>query len=480
MFIGRKNELQFLEDAYASNKSCLAVIYGRRRIGKSALVKQFSLDKPYFLSFEAVENEDTEGQIQHFTSTLKQQVTDSSLANIRFKQWHDVFTYLTDKVIGKEGFNRSSEKKPVLFLDEFQWMAAGRNRLVSLVKYFWDNHWKDENLMLILCGSVASFMVKKVLSSQALYGRTNLEIHLRGLLPYEAAQLFMNKRSPEEVLKYQLLFGGVPKYLEEISLNRSFNWNVNRLCFRKNSLMLKEINRIFYSQFREIKTYLRIVKLLENGIYSLDEISKKLGIPSGGGLKDYLTNLELAEIIRTYIPYDKSMRTKLRKYTLSDEFLIFYFKFMEPNLRTIEESSSQRLFEAFSRENFNVWLGFAFERFCVKHAAYLSRLMGFEDDVLAASPHFERGSRRFQVDLVYKRMDNVITLCEIKHHNKEISPAVIPGMEQRIEFLEVPRGFTVEKALISLYGPDKALRESGYFDHHVVLDQLLGSGTPPR
>lgn len=472
MFIGRKYELKLLEDAYSSNKSCLAVIYGRRRIGKSSLVKQFSLNKPYFFSFEAVENEDTEGQIEHFTSLLKEQVNDSSLSNIKFKNWRDVFIYLTDKLI-----KRRSKKKLVIFLDEFQWMAAGRNKLVSLVKYFWDNLWKNNNVMLILCGSVASFMVKRVLTSKALYGRTNLEILLRGLLPHEAAQLFMDKRSGEEILKYLLLFGGVPKYLEEIDLDRSFNGNVNRLCFRKNSLMLNEISRIFYSQFRETRIYLRIVKLLETGIYSMNEISRKLGIASGGGLKDYLKNLEMAEIIRSYVPYDRSIRTKFRKYTLSDEFLIFYFKFMEPNLRTIEESSSQRLFEAFSRDSFDIWLGFAFERFCVKHAAYMSKLMGFEDEVLTASPHFERESRQFQIDLLYKRMDNVVTVCEIKHHNKEITTAVIPGMEQRLKLLKVPGGYTVEKALISLYGPDKSLMDSGYFNHHVKWEDLYTMGS---
>ncbi len=468
MFIGREYELKQLEDAYTSNKSCLAVIYGRRRIGKSSLLKQFAAGKPYVFPFEAVENEDSEGQITHFTSSLKELFPDPLLSSMKFKNWRDVFTYLTDKII-----KRRSKKKLVIFLDEFQWMAAGRNKLVSLIKYFWDNFWKARNVMLVLCGSVASFMVKKVLSSKALYGRTNLEILLNGLTPGEAAQLFMEKRSNEEILKYLLVFGGVPKYLEELDLDRSFNQNLNRLCFRKNSLMLNEMNRIFYSQFRETRTYLRIIRLLEKGIYSKSEISGKLGIASGGGLKDYLDNLELAGLIRSYIPYDKGIRTKFRKYALSDEFLIFYFKFMEPNLRTIAESGSQKLFEAFSRENLEIWSGFAFERFCIKHAAGLSKIMGFEDEVLTASPHFGRESRRFQVDLLYKRMDNVITVCEIKYHNKKISTKVLSEMEQKIKLLKIPRGFSVEKALISLYGPDKALMDTGYFNHCVKLQELI-------
>jgi AAA+ ATPase superfamily predicted ATPase len=468
MFIGRSQELSLLEEAYSADKNCLAVIYGRRRIGKSSLVKQFSLGKPFFYTFEALENEDTKGQIQHFTSYLKEQIADPLLSNITFNNWRDVFSYLTEKVI-----KRRSQKKLVIFMDEFQWMAAGRHKLVSLLKYFWDNHWKEKNVMLILCGSVASFMVKKVLSSKALYGRISLEILLKGLPPGEATQLFKGRRSNEAVLKYLLVFGGVPKYLEEIQLDKSFNQNINRLCFRKNSLMLNEISRIFYSQFRETKTYLSIVKLLENGIYSISEISRRLSIASGGGLKDYLKNLELAEIIRSYVPFDRSITTKFRKYTISDEFLIFYFKFMEPNLRTIEDSGSQKLFEAFSGDNFDSWLGFAFERFCVKHAAYFSKIMGFEDEVLIASPYFRRDSRQFQVDLIYKRMDHVITVCEIKHHNKKISTAVISGMEERIKLLEIPKGYTVDRALISLYGPDKSLLESGYFSYYVNLEELI-------
>ncbi|MCP4221118.1 MAG: AAA family ATPase [bacterium] len=473
MFIGRKQQLKLLEEAYGSTKSCLSVIYGRRRVGKSSLVKQFSLGKPYFYSFEGLEKEDTPGQIENVKALLQRQFDDTTLKDINFNNWRNVLDYISDKLV-----KRRSKKKVVLSFDEFQWMAAGRNKLISLIKFYWDNYWKDNNVMLILCGSVASFMVKRVLSSKALYGRINLEILLKGLPPHEAALLFEGKRSKEEILKYLLILGGIPKYLEEINLNRSFNLNINRLCFRKHSLMLEEINRIFYSQFRETKIYLRIVKLLETGIYSQVEISRSLGIASGGGLKEYLDNLELAEIVRSYVPYNKSISSKFRKYTLADEFLIFYFKFIAPNLRTIEESSSQKLFEAFSRDNLNIWLGFAFERYCIKNAAYLSEIMGFRDEVLTASPYFERENRNFQVDLLYKRMDNVITLCEIKHVNTKIPPSVIPEVERKSTLFKVPRGYTIEKALISLYGPDKALADSGYFAHHVTLTQFFDKSHP--
>ena len=144
-------------------------------------------------------------------------------------------------------------------------------------------------------------MTRKVLKSTALYGRINLEILLKGLPADESARLFRGKRSKEEILKYLMVFGGVPKYLEEINLDRSFNQNMNRLCFSPHGPMMNEVERLFYSQFRETQIYKKIVELLKTGIFSLEEISRRVGFSSGGGLKFYLRNLEQAEIIRSVI-----------------------------------------------------------------------------------------------------------------------------------------------------------------------------------
>ena len=167
--------------------------------------------------------------------------------------------------------------------------------------------------------------------------------------------------------------------------------------------MLNEVERIFYSQFRQPRTYGKIIKVLKNGILSMGEISKKTKIPSGGGLKQYLENLELAEMIRSFVPFSRDPNSKFRKYTLADEFLVFYFKYIEPNRRVIKESSSRRLFKTLTERSFEVWLGFAFERFCLKHAGLLASIMDFADDSLLASPHFEKNDDRFQIDLFIQK-----------------------------------------------------------------------------
>ena len=245
MFTGRTAELNLLEKAYTSNKSELAVIYGRRRIGKSALVEQFLKGKPSFFSFEALEDEKTSAQLLHFTRRLARHMNEPLLEETAFKDWDRAFDYFTRNVL----LPKNHRKKYIIFLDELQWMAVGKSSLVGLLKYYWDNHWKQHRLMLILCGSVSSFMIKNVIRSKALYGRTTLEINLKGLQPADAYSMLGKRRSFEEVLRYLLVFGGVPKYLEEIDVHRSFNENMNSICFSKNGSMLKEAEKIFHSQF---------------------------------------------------------------------------------------------------------------------------------------------------------------------------------------------------------------------------------------
>ena len=470
MFVGRKKELSLLEESYLSSKSEIFTVYGRRRIGKSTLIEIFARQKPNFFSFEGIEGQNSSFQIKHFTEMLKKQLQDPLLSSIQFQSWDAVFTYVSERLMTKTRPN----EKIIFFLDEIQWMAAGRSSFISLLKYYWDNYWKKSNVLMILCGSIASFMVNKVVHSKALYGRIDHEILLKGLHPFEAKAFFADKhKSTEEILKYYLILGTIPKYLEYINPSRSFQWNMNKLFFSSHGSMINEIKKIFYSQFKESTIYFDIVKLLKSGPLALSEICTRLKIKSGGGLKRYLTNLENAEIIRSHVPFNRKANSRLKKYVLSDEYLNFYFKYLEPNLRIIEESESEKLFETLTKNSFDVWLGFAFEKFCIKHNSWLADLMGFKDDVLIASPYFERKDQRFQIDLVYLRADKVITICEIKHHTKPLSSKQIGEMQRKLQCLKIPNGYSIETALISLYGPDKALNDSNYFDHYVSMDAIF-------
>ena len=469
MFYGRLEELNLLDERYLSKRSELVTIYGRRRVGKSSLVETFAENNSHYYKFEGIEGENSPAQIKSFSQILSRHIDDKYISKIQFDSWNILLSYMTENLIE----NKKRKEKIIIFLDEIQWMAAGRSKLISIIKYFWDNYWKDMNVMLILCGSIASFMVKKIIHSKALYGRITLEILLRGLKPYESVYFFKGKRSKEEILKYLLVFGGIPKYLEEINLNKSFNQNLNNLCFSKNGYMVDEVSKIFYSQFREVQSYLSINSILKDRLCSLYEISVAIGRKSGGSVKDLIEQLVNAELVDFYISIERGWNTKFKKYRLADEYLIFYYKYIESNLQIVKKEGQSNLFEKLTSDSFTIWLGFAFERFCLKHAAYLARIMGFENEMILASPYFGRGDSNFQIDLIYKRVDNVIVLCEVKYHKGKIGTAVIPEIDKKCKLLKLPRGYTLEKALISVYGPDKSLIESEYFNYHVTLDDII-------
>jgi hypothetical protein len=284
---------------------------------------------------------------------------------------------------------------------------------------------------------------------------------------------FSERKSKDEILKYLLVMGSVPKYLEFINQKKSFNKNINDLFFSKTGRMNNEIEKIFYSQFRESSVYRNIVNLLQKSVLGLYEISKLLNMQSGGGLKRYLENLENAEIIVSFIPYNKKSGTKIKKYALSDEYLRFYFKYIEPNKEIISQSDSEILFETLTKNSFEKWMGIQFERFCLKNKNLLAEKMGFKNQVLIAAPFYEKGDTSFQIDLLFVRSDNVITICEIKYWNSEVGTNIISEMKRKTELLKNTKGYSIETALITTFGADKSLKETNYFDHILTMDDIF-------
>lgn len=466
MFIGRENESKILESAYHEKRSVLSVVYGRRRIGKSYLLQHFSKSHPS-IYIEGLEKQPTSRQIENFMRALSHHFNDPLILRMKLKAWSEVFDFLTQKI----DLNWKNKSKTLIIFDEFQWMACNQSKLVSYLKNYWDNHWKNKNVFLILCGSVAHYMVKKVIQSKALYGRINLEINLMALKPNESHRL-LHKRGSLEGLNYLLIFGGIPKYLEEIDQSKSFNNNINRLCFQKDGYFISEPNKIFFSQFKEAQTYKKIVELLSKGNYSLKEISNHLKIASGGGLKSYLENLEKASFIRSYTSlHQKGHRSQ--KYKLFDEFLIFYYKFMKPKIKLIKEIESGKLFENSVEPHWNSWLGIAFETFCLKNALYIAEICGFKDDLIDYAPLFSLDSNKFQIDLIYKMKSDVYAVCEIKYHRSEIGTWIIPEFNKKLIQFQKKGYETVQKILIAPFGEDKSLKDAQYFDRVITLKEIF-------
>jgi AAA+ ATPase superfamily predicted ATPase len=237
-FIGRTSEIKTLISEYKKRHSNLIVLYGRRRIGKSALINHFSKQFST-ISIDGLEHQSSIEQIEHFRAKLSEQIKDPTLEDVNWTQWPKAFDYLTRHI-------NSQNKKVIVFLDEYQWLSCQQSKLTALIKSYWDNSWKASGkVCLILCGSVSSFMVNKVIHSKALYGRIHLELQVGPLSLLESFHLLNKKRSQLECLKYYLIFGGVPKYLESIQTNQSYVKNIEYLCFTKTGLFYKEYEKIF-------------------------------------------------------------------------------------------------------------------------------------------------------------------------------------------------------------------------------------------
>ena len=465
--IGREKELHLLESAYKSTRSKLIVVYGRRRIGKTYLLNYFGKNKSY-LYFDGIEKEQTPAQLQHVAGQLYQQTNNNLLRGLSPNNWREFFTTLLE-VLPKN-------KKTVIVFDEVQWLACGRSAFVSLLKSYWDNYFMNKNVVMILCGSVAHYMVKKVIRSVALYGRIDNELLVRELSPEDARKM-TSRRGLLESLNYQLIMGGVPKYLDQIDESTALDSNITKLFFQKNSFFHNEVDKVFFSQFKEADKYKKIISELSKSNLSLEEISKKLNLKSGGSMKGYLENLEMADFIKSYKPFAIN-KTKEIKYKLVDNYLRFYFQYIKPYEKSIAEEKAKDIYLEQIKPNWKSWLGLSFETFIFKNSLWLADKLGFAGKVKDFGPYLiNTKNQKTQIDLIFFRSDNVVTLVEVKMHSNKIGVGVALEIEKKVSALEqhekMVQGKTIEKVLVTAGEVDKVLKDSEYFHRIVGLRDLL-------
>ncbi len=469
-FIGRENDVLHLGKVWAQRRAQILALYGRRRVGKSELVRQFSKDKKALL-FEGLEGIDTEGQIRHFLFQLSELYPgEPHLKDLRYQEWAPVFELLTRKI--------EKEKDLLLFFDELPWMASGRTHLVSQIKFFWDKHWKyHPHLLFIVCGSVTSWMIKNVIRSRALYGRLSDSFLLEPLKPEDVSTFIGKKRGKKEVLEYLLCFGGIPRYLEEFDFNQSIQINIQKKCFLKSGFFFEEAEKIFYSQFQEARLYRNIVKKIRKTSLSLEEIAHALDMASGGGLKLYVNNLMHANILSCLYPIRDFKVSKTPLYFLSDEFLYFHQTFIANARDEILHSERGASFEKLTTGKWAGFLGYAFEKFCLKHRYRIADILGFGPKVIGCGPlcfrkHGEAG-KGYQYDLVFIRKDNVVTFCEMKYRQEPVGAEVIREVEEKLRRTTLPKGWSHEKILIVNQAPSLELEKSGYFNRILTADELI-------
>lgn len=392
-------------------------VYGRRRVGKTYLVRE-SFDYEFTFQHTGVSNESIpvrerkQVQLDKFAESLR----DAGYApEGRLSSWSDAFMELK-KVVAN-----SREEKKVIFIDELSWMDASGSGLVSALESFW-NGWatarKEKDVILIVCASATYWMMNNVVNARGgLHNRLTGQIHLRPFTLLECEDYLRSKNialSRHQILQCYMIFGGVPYYWSLLRRGRSLPQNVDELLFREGAPLKNEYDNLYAALFSKPDQYLRIIEALSasNKGITRDEISRRTGIASSGDLSKKLRELESCDFIRKYIPYGYAQKNAL--FQLVDNFTLFYHKFMKCDPHDDDFWKSQG-----NSPSVNAWSGVAFERVCIEHISQIKQALGIsgvhvEVNAWQCKPDADKGIRGSQIDLLIARKDQVINICEAK------------------------------------------------------------------
>ena len=473
-FIGRQEELKKLGESTQSGPS-LIVIRGRRRIGKSRLVQEYAKGKT-FLEFSGLAPEEKlklspQDQRDHFADQLVQQL---KISPCTFKNWYDAFLFLSTQL---------TNRPTIIFFDEVSWMADGDHTFISKLKVWWDTSLqKYPNIQLILCSSVSTWVEKNIINSTALFGRISLLLTLNELSlqeSYEFLKCMGFKGSVQDTFKILSVTGGVPWYLKHIHSQSLTDENIRRLCFTKDGLLTNEFDRIFNDLYKgDNEIYKRIAYALSDGMKTLSDLREILGYEHGGFLSKYMKNLCTAGFVTQHNlwSFKTNKEGKQSLFRLSDNYLRFYIKYIEPNLGKIKQDA----FRERSMNSLPGWqsmMGIHIENLLLKNRSLLLKAIGINpNDILADNPYIQKTTKKnkgCQIDYLIQTHTNTLFICEFKIKRHPLGPEIMDEMKEKIERLAVPRGFGKAPILVHMSDLAEAIEESRYFYKTIDLRDWL-------
>jgi AAA+ ATPase superfamily predicted ATPase len=473
-FIGREKELEKLNQLLRKRTSSLVVITGRRRIGKSRLVNEFGKEFTFYNFVGLSPNDKTTAQSQRDEFSRQMHEQFGIPIGVAANNWGDLFTLLSTQV--KQG-------RLIVLFDEISWMGSKDPDFLGKLKNAWDNQFShNPELILVLCGSVSTWIEKNIINSTGFYGRISLNLTINEL-PLSNCNEFWNGLgstiSAHEKFKLLSITGGVPRYLEEIIPELTAEENIKNLCFEKDGLLFKEFDQIFSNVFlRKSDIYQRIVDCLIKGKASYDYICECLDIDSSGYVSDYLDELIKAGYIRREYTWHLSsgQQSHLSHYAISDNYLQFYLNFIAPYKQRILTGA----FEDRSISSLPGWesiMGLQFENLVLNNRPTLKKLLGIRlDEVIYDNPYFQRKTKRqekCQIDYLIQTHFNTLYICEIKFSKNLISSSVISQVQQKIDKLKLASRFSCRPVLIHVNGVSDDILDSRYFAEIVDFSQLL-------
>jgi hypothetical protein len=428
--IGRKAEVGILREAYRSGVPELVAVYGRRRVGKTFLIRQ-CLDKDLYLEFVGRKGVAMKEQLKNLHRSVGE-VTGSERLYAVPANWGEAFVLLSNVL------ERSDRKRKVVFFDEFPWFNSARSGFLSAFDYWW-NKWgsRRSDLMVVICGSSASWMIEHVVNNKAgLHNRLTRRIRLMPFTLKEMEEYLVHRHirlNRLQLVQFYMVMGGIPYYLREIRKGESFAESIDRICFTRDGLLNGEFSNLYASLFDQPETHLSVVKALagSHGGLTRQELLEATDSPSGGRFNQVIQELAESGFVSEWPAFRK--KSKGIVYRLSDAFTYFYFRFMVG-----QPSSGKGTWMAMAAsQTWKSWSGFAFERLCFKHIDQLKEALGLVGIFTEASSwtHRDPEGRGIQINLILDRQDGVVHLVEIKFSSIEftITKAYAEELEQKLE-----------------------------------------------
>jgi len=472
--IGRKEEQSILKEALHSDESEMIAITGRRRVGKTFLVRSFYKTK-IDLEFTGVQNAPRREQLDSFHFVLKQ-IANKQQDLISPKNWLEAFHQLIT-VLENE---KKKKEKLILFFDELPWLATKKSGFLRAFGFFWNNWASKNNIVVVICGSATSWMIEKIVKDRgSLHNRITRRINLQPFTLSETKAFFKSQKirlNHYHIILIYMMMGGIPHYLKEIKAGKSAIQNINDICFSNEGLLTDEFVNLYPALFERSDNHIAIIKALSTKLKGLTrtaiiDIAK---LPNGGGMTKVLNELIYSGFVTAYYPFGKKRKDML--YRLTDEYSLFYLKFIEKNKRNIKDT-----WQTLSQTaTFKSWSGYAFESVCLKHISAIKKALKISGIYAEPSSFLSQGNdvvSGTQIDLLIDRNDQIINLCEIKFYNTTfiITKSYADQLRNKIAiFNDVSKTKKqIFLTMITTFGVSKNKYSQDLVDNNLTMDVLF-------
>jgi len=471
--IGRQEEQQILLKALESKEAEMVAVFGRRRVGKTFLIKQTYGDRIAFelTGLQPASNKD---QLQNFGLQLTERLQ-SKIPVKTPSDWLEAFFLLSNYLR-----EQKNDKCQVVFFDEVPWLAGHKSGFLMGLSWFWNSFAVNQNIVVVICGSAASWMIQKIVNDRGgLHNRITRRIFLKPFTLTETENYLKSRNirfSRYQLVQLYMSIGGIPHYLKAIEAGKSAVQNVNDLCFTANGLLRDEFTRLYPSLFAKAENHIAVVRTLAHSRQGMSraDIIGEGKLSEGGTITRILGELEQSGFITSYRPYGKKKKDML--FRLTDEYSLFYLRFVEKN-----KDEGNNAWQYLSQtQAAKIWNGYAFENVCLKHLPQVKIALGISGVYATAATFLQRTNSTTpgaQIDLLLDRNDQVINVFEMKFYNSEVSltEADANDLRKKLQvFLKVShtRKYLM-LTMLTTFGLKQNIHSLGLVEKVLTLDDLF-------